>query len=199
MYELGMRQAFDLPVVLLKDKRTERVFDIQGLRTIDYTETLRIDSVEQDRKALTQSISATLKLESHEVNSLVSLLGIEKASLGKTTQVSAETALVLASLKDISTRLAVVEESGINRYSGKAQSRPSAPRRIDAGLQIHLSNNATLTAGEGVFDLSTEGNDLLGTLVSWSNSGLVIKPEEGDPFVIPLDDPRISKLSSVPF
>lgn len=199
MYELGMRQAFDLPAVLLKDKRTERVFDIQGLRTIDYTETLRVDTVEQDRKALTQTISATLKLESHEVNSLVSLLGIEKASLGKTTHVSAETALVLASLKDISTRLAAVEESSLSHKNATIQSRPRTLRQIDSGSKIHLNSGATLTAGDDVYDISSDRYDLLGTLTSWSNSGLVVTPEKGEPFLIPLNDPRISNLSSIPF
>ena len=35
LYELGIRQAFDKPTVLLKNKQTDRIFDIQGLRTID--------------------------------------------------------------------------------------------------------------------------------------------------------------------
>jgi hypothetical protein len=198
MYELGMRQAFDLPVVLLKDKRTERIFDIQGLRTLDYIDSLRIDSVEQDRKALTQAISATLKLEAHEVNSLVSLLGIEKASLGKPTHVSAETALILASLKDISARLAVVEDAGSRRSASPMISGVTNNKK--AGQQkVKLSNGNTLRVGEEVFDISSNDINSLGVLASIGSDGLTIQPAEGELFIIPPDDPKINKLSETPF
>ncbi len=198
MYELGVRQAFDLPVVLLKDKKTERIFDIQGLRTLDYTESLRIDSVEHDRKALAQAITATLQLESHEVNSLVSLLGVEKATLGNPTQVSAETALVLSSLKDISARLAVVEEVGRGRSgSGTFNRAQLLPRQ--KGAKVKISSGFELTTGEEVYDTSSSPPTSLGTLVSWGNEGLVIQPKSGDTFVVPPDDPRFLKLSDIPF
>jgi hypothetical protein len=199
MYELGVRQAFDLPVVLLKDKRTERVFDIQGLRTLDYTESLRIDSVEQDRKSLSQTISATLKLEAHEVNSLVSLLGIEKASLGKPTQVSGETALVLASLKDISARLAAVEEIGLQRTLSASMARVAAQSRKPVLEKVHLPDGTKLTVGEEVFDTSSGGRIPLGTLLGADRGGLMIKPPRSETFVLPPDDPRFNNLSDVPF
>ena len=199
MYELGIRQAFDLPVVLLKDKRTERVFDIQGLRTLDYVESLRIDSVEQDRKSLAQAISATLKLEAHEVNSLVSLLGIEKATLGSPTEVSAETALVLASLKDISARLAIVEEVGLRRTSGTSMAQVVAQMRKAGKETVGMPGGGTLTVGEQVFDISSRNLTALGLLVAVNRDGLTIQPEGGDPFILPPDDPRFCKLSNVPF
>ena len=34
LYELGIRQAFNLPVTIIKDKSTSRIFDIQGIRDI---------------------------------------------------------------------------------------------------------------------------------------------------------------------
>jgi len=199
MYELGIRQAFDLPVVLLKDKRTERVFDIQGLRTLDYVESLRVDSVEQDRKSLAQAISATLKLEAHEVNSLVSLLGIEKATLGSPTEVSAETALVLASLKDISARLATVEEVGLRRASATRMAREVTQMRKAGKETVGMPGGGTLTVGEDVFDTSSHNLSYLGLLVAASRDGLTIKPEGGDPFILPLDDPRFGELSNSPF
>lgn len=199
MYELGIRQAFDLPVVLLKDKKTERVFDIQGLRTLDYVESLRIDSVEQDRKSLAQAITATLKLEAHEVNSLVSLLGIEKATLGNPTEVSAETALVLASLKDISARLATVEEVGIRRASGTSMARVVAQMHKAGREKFEMPGGGSLTVGEEVFDTSSRSFSALGLLVAASRDGLTIQPEGGNPFILPPDDSRFGKLSNVPF
>jgi hypothetical protein len=196
---LGIRQAFDLPVVLIKDKRTERVFDIQGLRTLDYVESLRIDSVEQDRKSLAQAISATLKLEAHEVNSLVSLLGIEKATLGSPTEVSSETALVLASLKDISARLATVEELGLGRVFATRMAREVKQMRKAAQDWIRMPGGGRLTVGEEVFDTSHGNFSTLGLLVAIGRDGLIIQPEEGEPFTISPKDPRFEKLSAVPF
>jgi hypothetical protein len=198
MYELGVRQAFDLPVVLLKDRRTERIFDIQGLRTLDYTETLRVDTVQHDRSSLSQAILATLSMESHEVNSLVKLLGIEKATLGNATQVSGETALVLASLKDISARLAVVEEVGLRTQASAAVGRVVAQTR-PRGSKLKISGGGSLTVGDSVFDLSTDKAALLGTLLGWGADGVMIQPESGEPFLVRSDDPKFRQLSEIPF
>lgn len=40
MYELGIIHAFNKSVVLIKDIRTEKIFDIQGLRYSEYDESL---------------------------------------------------------------------------------------------------------------------------------------------------------------
>jgi len=76
LYELGIRQAFNLPVTLVKDTKTNRVFDIQGFRDIEYDETLRIDNVQVTVDELSEVIKNTYN-NTNEVNSLVSLLGIE--------------------------------------------------------------------------------------------------------------------------
>jgi len=199
MYELGIRQAFDLPAVLLKDKRTERVFDIQGLRTLDYTESLRVDSVEQDLKSLSQAITATLKLEPHEVNSLVGLLGIEKATIGNPTEVSQETALILASLKDISARLAAVEEDGIRRNPLTDLNRTLSNHRRMKAEWVHLTNGRRLAIGDEVFDFSSNKPFSIGVLASADKDGLLIQPASGEAYIIPPSDPRFSRLSDVPF
>ena len=46
LYELGIRQAFNLPVCLIKDDLTSRIFDIQGFRDCEYSSSLRIDEVQ---------------------------------------------------------------------------------------------------------------------------------------------------------
>lgn len=81
LYELGIRQAFNLPVTLIKDMKTKRVFDIQGFRDIEYDESLRIDTVEIATQDLSEVIKNTFENKQSEINSLVSLLGIEPAKL----------------------------------------------------------------------------------------------------------------------
>ena len=45
LYELGIRQAFNKPVTLIRDSKTPRIFDVQGLRDLEYDENLRIDKI----------------------------------------------------------------------------------------------------------------------------------------------------------
>ena len=37
LYELGIRQAYDKPVVLVQDEKTERIFDVSGISTVQYS------------------------------------------------------------------------------------------------------------------------------------------------------------------
>ncbi|WP_073087673.1 hypothetical protein [Winogradskyella jejuensis] len=110
LYELGIRQAFDKPVVLIKDSKTKRIFDIQGFRDFEYDETLRVDSVQEDIKKLTEIIYSTTKNEIEDVNSLVSLLSIKSASLGESKEISPESKLILNSLSEIEKRLSSMED-----------------------------------------------------------------------------------------
>lgn len=112
LYELGIRQAFNLPVVLLKDSRSNRIFDIQGFRTLDYDESLRVDSIERDCDKLSNAIYSTARA-SQDVNSLVQLLGIKAASVGKATEVSLESELILDAVRDLSSRLTKIEDVGL--------------------------------------------------------------------------------------
>ena len=111
LYELGIRQAFDLPVVLIKDSRTERIFDIQGIRTVDYSEGLRVDTVEKDIDSIAKAIKATLDSEDHDVNSLIKILSINKAEIGEKTELSQEGSLIVEALRDIRERISSVEHS----------------------------------------------------------------------------------------
>lgn len=108
LYELGIRQAFNLPVTLIKDKITSRIFDIQGFRDIEYDETLRIDNVQDTIDELSEVLKNTYQ-NTHEVNSLISLLGIEPAKLSGKKKISGETELLLNSILGLEKRLSEIE------------------------------------------------------------------------------------------
>jgi hypothetical protein len=112
LYELGIRQAFDLPVTFIKDTITERVFDIQGFRDIEYDENLRIDNVEQTIDIISETIKNTFSSKgSAEINSLVSLLGIQSAKVSKQYEITADTQLMLNTLDTLSSRMIEIEKS----------------------------------------------------------------------------------------
>lgn len=81
-FELGIRQAFDLPVVVLKDKATADVFDVNLIRYIPYSKELRYDEVLKVQDRLAQAISATLENNQAEegVNSIIKMLSLTEAA-----------------------------------------------------------------------------------------------------------------------
>lgn len=109
LYELGIRQAFNSPVTLIKDSRTSRVFDIQGLRYIEYDESLRIDKIANAVEAIANTLKNTSALGEDEVNSLVQLLGVRPAKL-QSIEISDDTGLLLNAINDIGARLSRLEE-----------------------------------------------------------------------------------------
>lgn len=109
LYELGIRQAFDLPVVLIKDKQTERIFDIQGIRTLEYDESLRIDLIEKDKVPLQNALTETLAKHEKDSSSLIRLLNIKKAELGPATEVSQDASVILDAVNSVLQRVKSVE------------------------------------------------------------------------------------------
>jgi hypothetical protein len=83
LFELGVRQAFDKPVVLIQEEGTQRIFDISLLRIISYKSELKYREVLHDQKVIADSIKATAvaKPEAGSVNSLIQLLAITVAKL----------------------------------------------------------------------------------------------------------------------
>jgi hypothetical protein len=110
LYELGIRQAFNLPVTLIKDQKTNRIFDIQGFRDVEYDESLRIDNVQDIVETLSETLKNTYE-NTHEINSLVSLLGIEPAKVTTKTKISSETKILLNALSGLDKRMGEIEKS----------------------------------------------------------------------------------------
>lgn len=84
LFELGIRQAFDKPVVLLQEKGTDRIFDISSINTIDYRKECIYSEVLKDQEIIREAIEATYSnhIKGECINSLIKLIGIEPAKLG---------------------------------------------------------------------------------------------------------------------
>lgn len=74
LYELGLRQAYDKPVVLIQDDKTEKIFDISGINTIFYKNTRVYEDVIEARENIKKAILAT------KVGKMNTLAKIVKAS-----------------------------------------------------------------------------------------------------------------------
>lgn len=79
-YELGMRQAFDLPTVLMRDDSTDAPFDVSGLRYVTYKRDMRYRDVRKAIEDLTSTIKATFEKrdDKTEVNSLIRLMQLTR-------------------------------------------------------------------------------------------------------------------------
>jgi hypothetical protein len=60
MFELGLRLAFDKPVVIIKDDKTDYSFDTSQIKHIPYRYDLRFDDVEMLQKNISAAITASL-------------------------------------------------------------------------------------------------------------------------------------------
>jgi hypothetical protein len=105
LYELGIRQAFDKPTVLICDKVTDRIFDVSGLRTTYYHRSLRADLVRKEVGELAKAVRNTMDADPDEINSMIRLLNVTAAPEPARTEVSAETAMLLREMRELRTLL----------------------------------------------------------------------------------------------
>ena len=77
-YELGMRQAFDLPTVLLRDEITLAPFDVNGLRYVTYKKDMKHRDVVSAIDELTIALKDTFEKreDKSEINSLIRLMDL---------------------------------------------------------------------------------------------------------------------------
>lgn len=80
LYELGIRQAFEKPVVLVNQIGTEKIFDISSINTIDYRPKRIYDEVLEDQRIIAEAITATAH-DTKNLSSITKLIGIESAQL----------------------------------------------------------------------------------------------------------------------
>jgi hypothetical protein len=149
LYELGIRQAFNKPVTLIKDIKTRRIFDIQGFRDLEYDENLRIDNVGETIELLAENLINTFEQKADEVNSLIKLLGITPAKLSERTNISVEGELILNNLSALDKRLDSLEKYRFSTMSsGYSDQKINSDNEI--GEQYSLTEMAELKVGDVV-------------------------------------------------
>lgn len=78
LFELGLRQAFDKPTVLIQECGTPKIFDISPLRYTEYRKELKYREVIEDQELIANAIKATKKATDNGegINSIVGLLSL---------------------------------------------------------------------------------------------------------------------------
>lgn len=189
LYELGVRQAFNLPTVLIKDIKTPKIFDIQGLRYTEYNHNLRIDEVQKERDRIQKSISETAD-NPHDVNSMIQLLGVKPAPLPHKIELSNETSVILESLKDISSRISGLESARPTSVPNN-KARRITPTRL---ANFHFNEEA-FTEGETLFIKGEE----IGQLVSVTDNEVVVRSGPNSLTKYLFSNPETSLITGIPF
>lgn len=148
-YELGMRQAFDKPTVLIRDEDTIVPFDINGLRYVEYKKGMRHRDVVKAVEDLTSMLKATYekKDDKSEVNSLIRLMDLTAAKVQhvELTEDEKSSKLIeikLASLTDMVEQLGRKIEFGVVRKKGisNVPVRGQQIRTKRAELEVQFSS-----------------------------------------------------------
>lgn len=141
LYELGIRQAFNKKTLLIKDFKTDFIFDIQGLRTLEYNESLRVDCVSEGIDMIAKGLNETMEAGENEVNSLIQMLAIAPAAVPDKKEISLDTNLILNAIHNISERVNTIEKG--NRRSIKYAKHQT--------MKINLADGSPVAIGEKVF------------------------------------------------
>lgn len=197
LYELGVRQAFNLPTVLIKDIKTNKIFDIQGLRYTEYNHILRIDTVQKNIEEIARSVEETEKAIGTDINSLIQLLGVKPATLPKNVELSDETSVLLSAIKDLSARIASLENhQPTTEFVFKPVANPFLKSSIKKGENgSYQINDESMSIGD---TLHIKGNEI-GQLVDVRGATIFVKNKKGEITKMAVSDPRFSEITTMPF
>jgi len=155
LFELGLRQAFDMPVVLVQESGTPKIFDIAPLRFTEYRRARVYHEVIEDQQKISTALAATREAfaKGAGINSIVKILSLTKpAALPDVQETNRDPAfqIIRAELNDLRNEMRSMlrprdresaEESELNRI--RVATRRLEKRLLDAS---HGVADPTLTA-----------------------------------------------------
>lgn len=156
LYELGIRQAYDKPVVLVQDEKTNRIFDVSGINTISYNSTRLYEDVLDARERIT---SAIMSAKNGEQNSIVKVLNAQVASIDTGTMTREDKIEIMLSglVKDVND-LKMQNRKGyasknLLTSTGYWGTNPYEKEKIHQNLNSYINlNENTIVLKNGVTD-----------------------------------------------
>jgi hypothetical protein len=201
-YELGIRQAFNLPTVLIKDSKTVKIFDIQGIRYTEYREALRVDDVTCDVGAISDALNGTAKGDPSDVNSMIQLLSIKPAMRPSNVEISNDTSMILGALNDLAGRMSSLETQqanlGLGRFSGPSALERAIGRGMERKVGEDVRHSVNLRDASVGSRLFVDGR-MIGRLIDVDAKGVLVHDIRGKHKLIVASDPIYSKIEFTPF
>ncbi|MBH2650397.1 hypothetical protein [Serratia ureilytica] len=193
LYELGLRQAFNKKTVLIKDNKTENIFDVQGFRYAQYDSTLRIDNVKNEILKISMALTETYEANS-DINSIVQLLQIEPAKIDNKTELNEGDTVLFRAITDLKESI-----ESLTIKQSRLDENLSKNRKINLVKNI---KNKGLEIGEDYYLLDDNRNAITyGKFeeIDYHNNELVFRDLKGRLFQTHIDDPELSRLTEIPF
>lgn len=104
LFELGIRHAFNKPVVLIQESNTSRIFDISMIRILDYHPEMRYDQACDDQDCIEGALLETLEAfeRGDGSNSIIELMSIPSAKLQDNVSSTEMVNLLLSGIRQLS-------------------------------------------------------------------------------------------------
>lgn len=150
LFELGIRQAFDKPVVLIQEKGTPKIFDIAPLRYLEYSKEMKYHEVLESQKNLQEAIEATKGVENDagNINSIVKLMALSSSAVIPNLDKSNKEIMALdflqAQMTDLKMMMEMVMQDG---------RKTNAKRNSIAAIEYERIVNKLEKLNEGKLDL----------------------------------------------
>lgn len=144
-YELGVRQAFDKPTVLMTDNVTSAPFDVSSLRYVEYQEKMSYRDVKSAVERLTQALIETYEKQDDksEINSLIRLMELTAPAQLNSVDITDEdrTALQIMELSTAVNHMQVTQNKMLGLLSTDIDRHKSNARQFDTLESIMDSVN----------------------------------------------------------
>lgn len=150
LFELGIRQAFDKPVVLIQEKGTPKIFDIAPLRYLEYSKEMKYHEVLESQKKLQEAIEATkgVENEADNINSIVKLIALSSSAVIPNLDKSNKEVMALdflqAQMTDLKMMMEMIMQDG---------RRANAKRNSIAAIEYERIVNKLEKLNQGKLDL----------------------------------------------
>lgn len=125
MFELGLRLAFDMPTIILKDDMTNYTFDINVVEHLGYPRDLNYWSIQKFKKLLARKVKATLqkKDEDDEYSPFLKAFNKKRVADIETKDVTS-VEFIMDELREMNQKI-----DSINRDNRKKDRFPSTEKR----------------------------------------------------------------------
>ena len=121
LYELGIRHAFDKPVVLVQEMGQDRIFDIGAITSVEYHPTRLYEEVVEDQQKITEAILQTANAKNtYSIMSLAMLQSAQPASGGSLTSED-RVEYLLQEVAQMSRKMGNLEKKFVNTKSTDIQ------------------------------------------------------------------------------
>lgn len=180
-YELGFRHAFGMKTVLIKDDETSYPFDTSGIRTMEYSKTLRVNLMEGSVNNLANALKETEANGDSDGNTPVQLLSLKTALKPEKKEITIDTQLILNELKGLK------QQMGIN----------ITPVRKSVNTML-LPDNTIVKAGDVLYvkDEDLPFNEQVGSVISVNVDSIAYVDSKGDIKVISYENELWKKLTT---